>query len=81
MRKRRRSDGPPSGEGLLTPAAAAARLAISPRTLERWRADGFGPPYFAVGRRSVRYSVDDLDSWLRVGRRLSPRERESSGAV
>ena len=47
-------------ERLLTPIQAAHQLGISHRTLERWRADDFGPPSIALGRRAVRYTPDDL---------------------
>lgn len=42
--------------------AAGAHLNISPRTLERWRVDGRGPPYSKFGRL-CRYSVEELDRW------------------
>jgi helix-turn-helix protein len=46
---------------------AARYLHASPRTLERWRVDGDGPPYFKLGpglRAKVLYRLSDLDAWL-----------------
>ena len=50
---------------LLTPAEAADRLAVSAKTLERWRSTGDGPPYIALGRRLVRYRRADVDAFVR----------------
>ena len=41
---------------------AAARLGLSPRTLDRWRAEGTGPPWARLGG-SARYRIGDLDAW------------------
>ena len=49
-----RPSDPLSPAILLTPLQAARRLCVSHRTLERWRADGWGPPFIVLGRRSVR---------------------------
>ena len=48
---------------LLTNAEAAAFVRLSPRTLEKFRVLGGGPRYKKLGAR-VRYSVEDLRSWL-----------------
>lgn len=50
--------------------SAAARLGISPKTLENWRSAGSSPPFFKVGAR-VLYDVADLDAWLAARRRTS----------
>lgn len=53
---------------LLTPREAAAFLRISPRTLERYRITGGGPPYIKVGagtRTRVLYDRDALTAWLK----------------
>lgn len=42
---------------------AAAYLAISPRTLEKYRLTGEGPPFLKIGRAVV-YDSADLDAWL-----------------
>ena len=42
---------------------AAARLGLSPRTLDRYRATGRGPAFHRFGGR-VRYSGEDLEAWV-----------------
>lgn len=52
---------------LLTTSEAAARLRLSPRTLERLRVSGEGPRYVKAGpgtRARVFYLGRDLDAWL-----------------
>ena len=49
---------------------AARFLSISPRTLEKLRVTGGGPPYFKRGR-AVLYAITDLGNWLQAGRRQS----------
>jgi predicted DNA-binding transcriptional regulator AlpA len=56
---------------LLTTEQAATKLGLSERTLEAWRSRGEGPPFLRVGPRRVAYSLNDLDSWLRL-RRCDP---------
>jgi len=51
----------------LTTVEAAAFLRLSPRTLERMRVEGNGPPYFKAGpgkRARVLYRQADLITWL-----------------
>jgi Helix-turn-helix domain len=40
---------------------AAIYLGLSPRTLEKWRLTGQGPPYIKRGRRCL-YRLEDLDA-------------------
>ena len=56
-----------SGEPLLTPEDVAEFLRVSPRTLERWRWAGGGPPFHRVGGL-CRYAKGDLESWVAAGR-------------
>lgn len=50
---------------LLTTAEAATFLAVSPRTLEAWRSQLVGPPYFKPeGTSAVRYRAADLEQWV-----------------
>ena len=42
---------------------AAEVLGISPRTLEDYRWRGSGPPFYKLGRRLVRYRLDDLKAF------------------
>ena len=50
----------------LTPRAAAIFLSVSPAALERWRAQGKGPPYTRIGRL-VRYSRVALADFMAAG--------------
>ncbi len=43
----------------LTTKLLARRWKITPRTLERWRADGKGPRFLRIGRH-IRYSQSDI---------------------
>lgn len=58
-------------EPLLTTGQAATYLGTSPRTLEDWRLRGGGPVYRKVGRRLVRYRVDDLARFVEDGARVN----------
>lgn len=53
------------GSPYLNTAQAAHYLGLSPRTLEKMRADGVGPKYYRKGR-SIRYLVRDLDGWTAI---------------
>jgi hypothetical protein len=56
---------------LITTQQAAEYLGdIKPNTLEIWRTQGAGPPYKKIGRL-VRYSLDDLDSYVAAQSRQS----------
>jgi len=41
------------------------RWSISPRTLERWRVEGTGPKFVAMGPRRRLYRMSDVDDWAR----------------
>ncbi len=49
-------------ENLNTPQSAKF-LTLSPRTLEKWRLTGGGPPFRRLGRRIV-YRLADLRAWV-----------------
>lgn len=53
---------------------AAEVLGVSPRTLEDWRWRGGGPPFFKLGRRMVRYRLEDLMAFA-----LKSRFRNTAG--
>jgi hypothetical protein len=40
------------------------RYLIPPRTAQRWRACGGGPPFIRLGKRRVAYRVADVEGWL-----------------
>jgi excisionase family DNA binding protein len=54
----------------LTPTEAAERLKVAEKTLANWRAQGVGPAFVRVGR-IVRYTDEDLASWLKSKARTS----------
>ncbi len=54
----------------LTTCEASQYLAVSRRTLERWRLVGEGPPFSKLGAL-CRYAIDDLDRWAASTRRNS----------
>lgn len=49
--------------------AAAAYLRREPGTLKGWRSRGEGPRFYLVNNQIVRYHVDDLDAFVRGGKR------------
>ena len=71
IRERPRSNWPVVSP-FLTTKEAAAYLRLSPRSIERLRVDGNGPPYKKCGKgkkAKVLYAIDDLDVWLVDARR------------
>ena len=48
---------------LLTASDAAEVMHVSPKTLERWRLEGFGPRWIRAGRKPL-YRLSDLIDWL-----------------
>ena len=55
---------------LVPEAGAAAFLAVSPKTLRKWRCVGGGPVFIKVGR-AVRYRQSDLDDFVAERARTS----------
>jgi predicted DNA-binding transcriptional regulator AlpA len=49
---------------LLDTKSAAKVLGVSASLMKRWRADGEGPRFVSVGPRLIRYSEDDLNSYI-----------------
>jgi transcriptional regulator with XRE-family HTH domain len=51
----------------LTTEELAARLGVSPRTVEDWRRYDRGPSYLTVagpaGKKKVRYRLADIEAW------------------
>ena len=52
----------PEPDVFLTEAELAARWRHSLRSLQRWRADGNGPPYLRIGRRIV-FRITDVEAF------------------
>jgi predicted DNA-binding transcriptional regulator AlpA len=48
----------------LTIPEAGDYLNVNKRLLDRWRSEGDGPPYVKL-KGTVRYSVTDLDEWMK----------------
>jgi hypothetical protein len=42
----------------------AERYLVPPRTAQRWRTTGGGPPFIRLGKRRVLYRVADVEAWL-----------------
>ena len=53
----------PHAGDLLDTVAAAALLAVTPRTLTNWRNKRQGPAFVKVGKRAVRYRISDLEAF------------------
>lgn len=48
---------------MLTVREAAALLSIPKGTLDLWRQEKKGPPFYRMGGR-IRYKREDLEAWL-----------------
>lgn len=51
---------------LLTPKETAELLRCTEGELASWRREGTGPKYFRLGYRTLRYSVQQVEAWLRT---------------
>lgn len=69
-------DSPANGNHLDT-REAAARLGLSPGTLERCRASGEGPEFQKPGSR-VRYRLEDIEAWASARRWTSLSEERGA---
>ena len=65
---------------LLNETAAAEVLAMSVKTLRKWRLFGGGPVFRKIGT-CVRYRVDDLEEFIEAGRRVSTSDPGVEGDV
>ena len=64
----------------LSTAQAAALLGLSPRTLDRYRVTGTGPPFLTYCNR-IHYLRADLHVWAVEGRRLSTSDDGGAGSA
>ena len=53
-----------TGIQLVDEKEAAKILCYTVRALQNWRSRGGGPQFIKVSRRSIRYSIDDLNEWI-----------------
>jgi predicted DNA-binding transcriptional regulator AlpA len=60
--------------------AAAQRLKVAERTLQRWRSTGDGPPFIRAGLRRVLYDVEAIDAWA-AARTFAHRAEELARAA
>ena len=67
-------------DALLTEVQAADLLSLSVRTLQAWRAKGFGPPYVRAGR-AIRYRRRDLLAWTEAHVVVHPDEPRITPAL
>lgn len=51
---------------LLTTAEVAAICRVTPRTVERWRWRGAGPPFVRIGKRTIRYESAAVLAFLEL---------------
>lgn len=58
---------------LLAPDQVAKLLGVTRKRLAEWRSQGIGPEFLKLGHRTVRYHVEDLDTWLEAHRRRGPK--------
>lgn len=70
-------------EPLLIGEKEAARiLGFSPRTLQKWRSRGDGPPFLKISSRgAVRYRRSDLEAWVTQCLRRSTSDDGSAPAT
>ena len=50
---------------LLSTSDAAHHLGLSIDTLKRWRKIKTGPRFVRIGKKTVRYKLDELETFLR----------------
>lgn len=62
----------------LTQSDLSERWHLSPRTLERWRWEGFGPAHLKIGGR-VLYRIEDVQAYERKS--LLQETRKDMGVV
>jgi hypothetical protein len=51
-------------EGLMTEQETADFIHMSVRTLQKWRSDEIGPPYYLLQDRFIRYDRREVRAWL-----------------
>lgn len=64
------SPGAQTTEPFVDEKRGAKHLGVSPRTMQRWRMTGTGPPWFRIGRLA-KYRIADLTTWAEAQARTS----------
>src|SRR5450432_2406097 len=54
---------------LLSVDEVSALIGVAVPTLDTWRCRGFGPPWYKLGGKIVRYRLDELEAWIDSKRR------------
>ncbi len=67
-------------DALLNEDDTARFLAVSCRTLQRWRLEGGGPAFIRMGERRVAYRYADLTAWTNARRFTSTAEESAQAA-
>ena len=49
---------------LMSPRDVAGMYGVTSKELARWRQTNVGPPYFVLGRNTVRYNSGDVHDWF-----------------
>jgi hypothetical protein len=68
------SPGTQSSEPFVDENRGAKHLGVSPRTMQRWRMTGTGPPWFRIGRLA-KYRITDLTAWAEAQARTSTSDK------
>jgi hypothetical protein len=66
-----------SADAYLTERQYCDRYHVSPRTAQRWRVTGQGPPWVRVGPHKIVYRLSDVERWA-LARTYSHRADELS---
>jgi len=59
---------------LRKPEWAAEQLEVTVETLEKWRAQHIGPPFYRLSSRLIRYSVRDIEDYKKRHRITTKRK-------
>ncbi|WP_155853868.1 helix-turn-helix domain-containing protein [Arthrobacter sp. H5] len=49
---------------MMTPKDVAGMYGVTSQELAQWRRANVGPPYFMLGRNTVRYDAGDIEDWF-----------------
>ena len=60
----------------LTEAELAARFDVTTRTLQKWRMDGIGPKFIAIGKNTIRYRLEDIIAYEQERSNQQPQEKK-----